>query len=302
MRRFATAYFLIQIAFTLPTWAQAGDNAPIIYDQFFKNFYLVNPSSSEFENPDKFTFSAGNRTLAGLFEGVNRTYADLNFSILAGKPTKSKPKSFHSLGLLVINGRDGDIFQRNRAYGRYSYQLALDKKSALSLGFAAGMVNYAVAASQASGGGSSFAPDANVGIWYLRKKFKIGLSYQQIFQSKLTPVKQYISLDSYFNLNANWKAELGPKTFLQTFGYIKYQPQTPFYSELASILTFYLFFELGANYRHNQGIAILVGFTSIPIGIGTVRLMGSYLISTRNFTNVNENVLEFSLGYSLPRK
>lgn len=303
MRFLLSIYFLIPLGFSLSGWAQGGDNAPIIYDQFFKNSFLVNPANADFENKDIFSLSAGNRTLTGLFEGVNRTYVDINFGLKAEiKKNKSKNRNFHNLGALVINGRDGEIFQRNRIYGRYSWQMALSKKASFSIGFAAGTVNYAVASSQAGGGGSSFVPDASLGIWYLRKNFKAGLSYQQIFQSKLTPVNQPIQLANYFNFNANWKAELGLRTYLTTFGYIKYQENMPFYSELASILTFYRHFELGANYRHTQGIAVLVGLSELNIGIGNIRLMASYLVSTRNYTNVNENVLEFSLGYSLLRK
>ncbi|MBY0425068.1 MAG: type IX secretion system membrane protein PorP/SprF [Cytophagales bacterium] len=296
-------YFLSFMGLATPSFAQTGDNSPIVYDQYFKNLYLVNPSSSDFSGKQQVAASVGNRTLTGLFEGVNRIYADFDFSAKAGSGNKRKvSRNFHRLGLQWLNNRDGEYFQRNRIYGRYSWQMALSKNSSISVGVAVGVVNYAVASSSASGGGAATSPDANLGIWYMRKYAQLGVSFQQIFNNSLSPINQPIPLAQYFNFNGNLRTDLGRNSYLSTFAMVRYQNEMPFYGELASFLTIYKHFETGVNYRHGRGLAMLLGVQSVNIGIGELRFMASYLISTRNFSNVSDNVLEFSLGYTLLRK
>ena len=86
---------------------QSGDNAPVVYDQFFKNYFLVNPSINNSDN--KFDVALGNRTLTGLFEGVNRFYVDANYLF-----SSKAENRFHSVGLLAMNNKDGEYISRSK--------------------------------------------------------------------------------------------------------------------------------------------------------------------------------------------
>ncbi len=286
-------FFLLTNCLSLSLLAQSGENAPAIYDQFFKNYFLLNPANPTTD--EKLAVRLGNRTLTGLFQGVNRFYADLNYT-LPNKEDQNK----HALGLQAMNNRDGDYFQRNRLYARYSLQTRLSENASMSAGASVGFVSYVFGSSAASAGGSSTAPDANLGLWYLREKLKIGISYQQILSPRLRPLNQLFVLSKYFNVNGIYTLEFSPEVSLSTHAYWKWDPSAPFYGELAPILTIQEWLEIGANYRHQRGIAALVGFPRIPLGSGHLYLMASYLISTRKLSSQNDSVLEFSLGYILP--
>lgn len=286
-------YFLLIISLSEGVFAQSGENTPAIYDQFFKNYYLVNPASNTSE--ETFALRLGNRTLTGLFQGVNRFYADANLTF-SGRNDGQR----HAVGIIAMANKDGDYFQRNRIYARYSLLTQLSENASLSAGASFGMVGYTFGSSIASAGGSSSAPDANVGIWYLREKFKLGFSYQQVFAPQLQPLNQLFILNRYLNVNGIYKIEFSPTVTLQTHAYWKWDSTMPFYGELAPIFVFNEWVELGANYRHNRGVAMLFGFPQINIGQGKVYMMASYLISTRKLSSQNDSVLEFSLGYILP--
>ncbi|MBC7389613.1 MAG: PorP/SprF family type IX secretion system membrane protein [Opitutaceae bacterium] len=272
---------------------QSSDNAPVVYDQFFKNYFLVNPAINNADN--KLDISLGNRTLTGLFEGVNRFYADGNIVF--------SPKSenrYHSIGLLAMNNKDGEYISRSRAYARYAYYTSISENASLSAGIAFGFINYSFKASPASGGGNSFSPDANIGLWYLRDNFKVGISYQQITRPVLKPVSQQFQLDPYLNFNIIYKLKIQQHIELESHLYYRYLQDFPFYFEFSPILSFYNKLETGVNYRQNRGFAILLGLKSIAIGNNHFRFLASYLLSTRKLTTINDGILEFSFGYSLP--
>ena len=105
--------FLLNLAFK--AHAQSGDDNPIVFDQFFQNYYLLNPASSD--SSDKVHVSIGNRSLIGLFEGVNRLYVDVSLR-LRHNPANLQ---FSRIGILVIAYNDGAFIKRTRAYARYSW-------------------------------------------------------------------------------------------------------------------------------------------------------------------------------------
>ncbi len=289
------SFFFLFINLSDLAFGQTGDNSPVVYDQFFQNYYLVNPAQKD--SSEKINVSLGNRTLTGLFEGVNRFYVDANF-LLSDK----QKRKFHSFGLLMMNNREGDLFNRNRAYLRYSYRTVISDKSAISAGLATGFVNYHFKASEASGGGSDISPDINFGLWFIREKIQVGISYQQVLKPVLRPLNQEFTLPEYINLNIIHKLELSYQAYISSNLYYRYQTLQPFYIEYAPVFTFYDKLEIGANYRHERGVAVVAGIRSFEIGNNLLRFMASYLIITRKLSSFNDSVLEFSFGYSVASK
>lgn len=282
--------FLLNLAFK--THAQTGDDNPIVFDQFFKNYYLLNPASSD--SSDKVQVSIGNRSLIGLFEGVNRLYVDGSIRL------KRRPEStqFSRIGILVIAYNDGAFIKRSRAYARYSWSTRLGARSSISGGVAVGAVNYTFVGSQAGGGGSASSVDVNIGIWYLRRKLKIGVSYQQMTRSVIAPVNQKFELLPYINLNAIYTSHLSAYVSLSTHAYVRLQSEKKYDVQLAPIFLIHEKFETGVNLRYRRGVAILFGLKSISIGEGNLRFMGSFLFSTRKLANNFDNAFELSAGYT----
>lgn len=281
--------FMLDFAFN--TYAQSGDTNPIVFDQFFKNYYMINPAS--YDSTDRVQLSIGNRSLIGLFDGVNRLYVDGSIKL-----RHQRPGQFSRIGILVIAYNDGAFINRTRAYARYSYSAAVGARSSISAGAAAGIINYTFLGSQAGGGGSASSFDANFGFWYRRPKLRIGIAYQQMIRSVLTPVNQRFELVPYLNFNLIYDIYIGPHVLMSSHVYVKYQSSQYIDVQVAPIFLFYDKFEAGANFRYKRGVALLFGVKSIPIGNGHIRFMGSFLLSTRKLSNTFDNAFELTAGYS----
>lgn len=280
--------FIFLIAFS-PLKAQEGTVVPALFDQFFNNYYLVNPANED--SAASLRLRIGNRSLTGIFAGVNRIYFDADAGFRAKRPDR-----FHSVGIQAVNSRDGEFFSRSRLYGRYSWRTGLSPKASLSAGIAIGIVNYAFRPSQASPGGSSVVTDGNAGLWYLRSRTKIGLSMQQMLEQKLRPINQEFRLNRFYNFNISNLFPLGPYLNLTTHIYTRLQKQEPVTLDLAGILEIQQRLEAGFNYRHLRGVAFMAGIKRIHFGALDLSIMASYMASTKKVTMVTDNVVEFHLS------
>jgi hypothetical protein len=271
--------------------AQTGYESPIVFDQFFQNYNLLNPASED--STGKGHVRIGNRSLIGLFSGVNRLYVDGDVKI--------KHRSFSQyskLGLLVIAYNDGAFISRTKGYLRYSWTTQISSRSSISAGLAIGIVKYTLLGSQAGGGGSSTAFDGNIGLWYIRSKLKIGISYQQFTRSELTPVNQTFQLIPYLNFNIIYASYISPYVLLTTHVFYRYQSASVYDVEVAPIFLLNEMFETGVNFRYQRGVALIFGIKNINIGKGYIHFMGSFLLSTRKLSNNLDNAFELSASYA----
>lgn len=283
--------FILFYALSNTGKCQTEYNLPPYFDQFFKNFYLLNPAI--LDTTERIGLSLGNRTLTGLFEGVTRFYGDVSALVHPKNANIS-----HSVGLQAITSKDGPIFSRNRAYFRYAYRTALYGKVSISAGLSLGVVNYTTKGSQANAGGSASVPDGNLGIWLTSPSIQVGFSCQQMLEPNVQPIIQSFRLYRYFNYNLNHLLKLSSSLSLRTSVFVKHQPHLPLNVEAAPLFVWKNIFETGINYKYNKGVALAMGFSNINIYMGHVRVMASYFLNTHNLSGVNDNVLEFSVGYA----
>lgn len=271
--------------------AQTGYEAPIVFDQFFQNYNLLNPASSD--SSGKAHLRIGNRSLIGLFSGVNRLYVDGDVKI-----KHRSLNQYSSLGALVIAYNDGAFISRTKAYVSYSWTTRISSRSSVSAGLAIGVVKYTLLGSEAGGGGASTAFDGNAGLWYIRSKLKIGVSYQQFTRSALTPVNQTFLLIPYLNVNVIYASYISPYVLLTTHVFYRHQSMNVSEFQLAPIFLFNDVFETGINFRYKRGVALMVGIKNINIGQGNIHFMGSFLLSTRKLSNNLDNAFELSASYT----
>lgn len=277
----------------IPTtaYSQWGNSLSGTFDQYFQNYNLVNPASVD--SSDKFSVRLGHVALTGLFEGVNRSYIDADF-----KPGERSNPSFSRLGIFIISNNDGAFISRNRYYGRYSRTISIGNDQFISAGLALGIVSYSFKGSQSIAGGTSNAFDANAGLWYIRKKLKIGFSIQQIPGSIVRPIQQGFQLNPYWNFNAVYTTYLGSRVLFSNHLYFSKENRTPVLFEYAPVLLFSDIIESGVNLKYNRGIAVMLGLRSIIPGYGKLQAMGSFLMSTKNLSSSADNKFEISAGYS----
>ncbi len=283
-------YLVLLLGFAFNILAQTGADNNVVFDQFFQNYYLLNPASVDSSHRGQ--VSVGNRSLVGLFDGVNRLYVDGDLRL-----QKKIANQFSRIGIIVLAFNDGAFIKKTRVYGRYNWSTRLGMRSSISAGLALGFVNYSFSASQAGGGGSSTVFDGNIGVWYMRRKLKIGLAYQQMVHSILTPVNQSFELIPYLNVNAIYTSNLGAHLSLTTNMYFRIQNEKISDFQIAPVFLLHDKFETGINFRYQKGIALLCGVKALAIGMGQIRFMGSFLFSTQKLANNMDNTFELSAGY-----
>lgn len=273
-------------------FGQVNSDIAILPDLFYKNYYLLNAAKSDTSKGPQLAF--GNRSATGVFSGISENYVTFNTTIATDNPIKH-----HSLGFYVHNNNIGEYIQNNRFYGRYSYTSPLGVNSALSLGAHVGVVNYYFKPSIASGGGSAFAPDLGLGLWYWTGEFGVGVAVNQILNSHLQPMTQVYLLNRYYTLSAKTQLELSPNVKAEFHGMAAFFEYLEYYKvQVSPLLVINRLLEAGGSYQLERGVLGMLGLRNARLGGGNLSFSISYLALNMSKTyNFNDATLEFFMGY-----
>ena len=269
--------------------AQSGAGLPVQFIQFFKTYSLINPAS--IGKDSVIEFSTGNKSLTGAFSGVRTFYVMASAQLNA----RSKNKSKHVLGLTFINDKEGSFINRNRAALQYAFHLPVSRKSTVSLGVAAGFINYSYKASNISAGGSAYAPNFEVGLWLHRHDFNIGVSGNQIIASKLTPIDETYTIERYYNLIADKTFLLNPYLSLTPAFNFRWYEEEYYNADLALILLIQDNVTTAVGYKYDKGASVSGGLEDIKLGSHQLKMVFSYYFPFTNVSNYNPQAYELSL-------
>lgn len=284
-------WYLLMLTFSVSfaSKAQNGTLVPDVYDQFFQNYYLINPANTD---TSEITINMGHKSQIGVFRGVRQTYFDANFRI---KSKKSNTK--HYLGIQLFNNSEGDFFSKNRVYGRYSFDIQITNSYLLSAGLSLGGVSYAFKATQSSAGGSDSNFDGSLGVWLIGRSLKVGTSMQQIFQRTLSPIGQTFELSRQYNVNACYTFFINPNVQLTTHAWYKHQQNNKDDLQVAAIITLQNLIEFGGNYRYQKGLVLVGGLKDIKIGTSKISIAMSYSTGVLNKLAKGDNAVELFIKY-----
>jgi type IX secretion system PorP/SprF family membrane protein len=288
LARARLSFLFMVLGLSSSSMAQVNFPASWSFDQYFNNYYLLNPANTD--TSYKVKIRATDKSLTGLFQGVSRIYFDGDAKIKAGK------QAFHFLGVQAVNSREGDFINLSKLFVRYSWRQRISEGSSLSAGISLGFVNYAFKTTQAGPGGSDATPDGSAGIWYLRERFAVGFSVQQMFKGKLQPVNQVFELNRYYNFNAYKIFRLSPYVNLNTHFYSGFQKNQTSNINLTALLEVQDKLEAGVSYRYKKAIGFIAGLKKINIASVDCSLFFSYLIRTGPLS-VNDNAIEVYLSF-----
>ena len=290
--KYIVKWYILVVFFSV-SFVSKGQNGALLpdsYDQFFQNYYLINPANTD---TSEIIINMGHKSQLGVFRGVKQTYFDANFRI------KSKSSNNrHNVGLQLFNNSEGDFFSKNSAYGRYAFDVKISDAYFLSAGLSIGMVSYAFKATQSSAGGADFTYDGSLGLWLVGRKIKVGSSMQQVFQKALTPIGQTFELRRQYNLNVSYLYFINPTIELTTHIWYTYQQYQKNDFQVAAIITLQNLVEFGANYRYQKGIVLVGGLKDIHIGTSRIAIAMSYSTGLLNTIATGDNAVELFLKYS----
>lgn len=271
------------------------------YTQYMLNEFAINPAVAGKE--EYADVRSNNR-----YQWVGITDAPRTYMLSVHGPMKFKNMG---LGLNLFT----DIVGPTRRVGlnlSYAYHIKLNEETKVSLGLTAGVLQWGIDGHKLqlhdSGDDNllvqyqtTYVPDFGAGVLVYHKKYYIGISVPQLYQSKINlypGVDSKSKLVTHFNVNGAYKFDLGEDFKIEPSFILKYATPAPLKLDVGVRAIYKEQVWLGAAYRHRDAITALVGYlykNYLMIGY-------SYDITTTNIRNYTTGTHEIMLGLRFSRK
>lgn len=236
----------------------------------------MNPATAG--SKSDYEFALGNQRMFGAIASVSSSYFIANMRIQHGRPDKP----FSSAGVLLYNDSEGKYLNRTRFYASYSWHGNVSQKVKFSAGLLLGGMNYSVKGTALSGNGSDTKADGAAGISFYSDNFHVGISVEQLFNSKVQPLQEITVLSPRANISAS-------KTF---FPDEDYRLITSFASammfpdgsdstmntltDINILLELKKYLMISAGLHNNTMLVVAAGVNRIQISEGQLGLIISY--------------------------
>ncbi len=304
------------------------------YTQYILNQYIVNPALTGIEN--YVDIKASHRLQwVGLQDAPVTTYLTMHGPIgksdfkttatsysVPGENPRGKnyweeyvpSKPHHGWGVQVINDRTGPLNQF-AAYGTYAYHIGLTGSTNLAAGLGLGLTNMSLntdklqfntavdPAVYGSGILNNINFDMNVGLYLYSGDYFVGVSAQQVMPSKIDFSNNAIKKTEgkrvpHLFATAGYRFLIGDNFNFIPSLMVKYIQPAPVQVELNGKLQYQDLMWVGASYRHEDGIAAMVGLNvSNTFNVGY-----SYDYTTSRLNNYTRGTHEIVVGFTIGNK
>jgi type IX secretion system PorP/SprF family membrane protein len=271
------------------------------YTQYMLNEFAINPAVAGKE--EYADVRSNNR-----YQWVGITDAPRTYMLTVHGPFSKKNMG---VGMHVYT----DIVGPTRRVGlslAYAYHIKLNEEVRVSLGLSAGIQQWGIDGHKLilhDAGDDNllvqyqtvYVPDFGAGILLHSKKFYVGFSAPQLYQSK---IKLYPGGDdkgtlvTHFNLNAAYRFDLGESFKIEPSCLVKYASPAPVKFDVGLRGIYKDQIWIGGAYRHNDAFTALIG-----VLYKNYLLIGySYDFSTTNIRKYSSGTHEIMLGLRFSRK
>lgn len=271
------------------------------YTQYMLNDMAINPAVSG--KDDYADVRSNNR-----YQWIGITDAPRTYMLTIHGPFKKRNMG---LGTHIYT----DIVGPTRRIGikmAYAYHLKLNEKVRLSLGISAGMQQWGIDGHKLilhDAGDNNLliqyqtkiVPDFGAGIYLHHKKWHVGFSAPQLYQS---PINLYKNTDNkgrlvtHFILNGAYRFDINESFQIEPSFLAKYASPAPLKIDAGARVIYREQVWLGGAYRHNDAFTAIIGFmyrNYLMIGY-------SYDITTTKLQRYSTGTHELMLGLRFSRK
>jgi len=282
-------FFLINTCHAQPT----SKNYPVQLSQFMYGYPFINPSSMGV-NANYEVFMGYQRPVTE-FTGISTYNCMVSF---VPYRIKASAKSKSVAGLRFFNDNEGAYINRMRFYGMYAFHTRINSKLNFAGGLDFGGMNFAVKATPTTEGASIFKADANAGIWFYNKRFHVGFSVNQLFNSVFQPIDERTVLPTHINLTGSYavvsndRIELRPHVLLT----YPYYSRTSIQAGLHGLILKKLITSVSWNYKTN--FSAMLGVNNLAIYRTNLDIILSYVTGIQRAA-LDINKLEISVLCSL---
>lgn len=271
------------------------------YTQYMLNEFAINPAVA---GKDEFADVRSNNR----YQWVGITDAPRTYMLTVHGPMKFKNMG---LGMNLFT----DIVGPTRRVGlnfSYAYHIKLNEETKVSLGLSAGILQWGIDGHklQLHDAGddnllvqyqTTYVPDFGAGVMVHNKKYYIGISVPQLYQSKINlypGAESKSRLVSHININGAYKFALDEDFTIEPSFLLKYASPAPVKVDVGVRGIYKEQVWLGVAYRHKDAVTALVGYlykNYLMIGY-------SYDITTTNIRKYSTGTHEIMLGLRFSRK
>lgn len=262
---------------------QAFSQQVPLYSQYMLNGFLLNPAIAGAEGYTAVNLTAREQWIG--FKDAPGTYA-LSFqtrmlknSYISKSSSVKKRQRYSSrsgkvgLGGYIFNDRNGAV-ERTGIKIAYAYHMFFSR-SQLSFGLAASAYQFRLNDEKIilenpdddfwnNAHGTTFIPDAGVGIYYNARSWYVGLSADQLFESVIklgnTGYDQYKMERNYYLL-AGYDFELNDRVILTPSTLVKFSESGAFQLDISGKLYYDQTYWGGLTYRTGNALIIMAGLS-----------------------------------------
>ncbi len=271
------------------------------YTQYMLNEFAINPAAAGKSNYAEVV--SNNR-----YQWVGIVDAPRTYNLAVNGPMKNRNMG---LGMQLFT----DIVGPTRRVGinlSYAYHIKINDDTRISMGLTAGILQWGIDGHKLllhdSGDDNLLVqyqtvvvPDFGAGIMLHGKKYYLGVSVPQLYQSKLNLYPGGDSkgkLVSQLNVNGAYKFDVGDDFKVEPSFLVKYESPAPVKFDGGVRVIYQDQVWLGGTYRHNDAFTALIGFmfkNYLMIGY-------SYDFSTTRIRKYSSGTHEIVLGLRFSRK
>ncbi len=260
LNRIASLVVLTVIGFS--TYAQQMP----MYTHYMYNTLVINPAYAG--SRDALTVTALHRSQWVGFEGAPTTQTLTLHAPLTNQKI--------GLGLAVMNDKIGPI-NNSAVSANFAYMMQLNRSSKLALGLSGGVNMFKANLSKLNldqqndpiylnNINNKITPDFGFGAYYSRERFYTGVSVPNLLQNTYSNVKDAKGTtvegkeQRHYFLIAGTMLKLGSNLAFKPTTLVKVTSGVPIQADLTAAFVISDVFLLGAMFRSNDAIGVLVGF------------------------------------------
>ena len=254
-----------------------------VYSQYFLNGFVINPAIAGSDGTTKFALTARDY-MVGVKESPNTVTASVNGRLLRRKVFVNRGKVTHQsgkvgMGGLIFSDHNGLV---NRIGMQYTYAYHIDLHSSrLSLGLSAALSQTRIDASKLDFkdpepllkegfGNMAFVPDANLGVFYKKQEYYVGLTVSNLFQRSINVGEfdyNYVLYRHYFLLGGTI-LDINPDFSVAPAFLLKATSNRMYQGEFSARISYKDDLWLAATYRTPQIAALMLGVRAKQLFIG----------------------------------
>jgi len=201
-----------------------------------------------------------------------------------------------ALGMSIINEKIGPT-KSTAFYGDVAYRMMLSDNSRIAFGLKAGVNVFKTSFKELDIGevydeafaqdlSSEIIPNFGTGVYYDTPNFYVGLSVPRMLNNKMEG--QFVTKKRHYYLIAGYATQISERLMFKPTTVIKATAGAPVIMDLTGEFVVNDRFSLGAKYRTNDGIGILLG-----LNLSKVLIFGySFDWSTGSYWNKTKNLAQ----------